>query len=346
MTGWLPISKSARTHQCCSSARHRAIAEPASRASRSHRSASSPAKARRWPRRPVQRVLAELGLTGDVLLWNVLPTHPGTVSSNRPPTRAEVNRPPVRARTGARAPRDRRREDRRRCAASALSTPSEPRRGRRFQGWAATVGPRRAPCPPFLRMKTYSAKPGSALAPVTVEWGAAMTRCAARSRRAVCSGRVRRRRRRPSRNSSPALVAKRNSPSPAARTATTMMMKIEAGSTRAPYPPTGAANGACARCRVRIGRAATRVAPRPICDAGRVSKRRFAGGSRRAGGESGVLAVRHLGAADLVAVHPRAGAFRGRLRGRVATVIAPFGGIVPLAAARSAPPAGGRLADA
>jgi uracil-DNA glycosylase len=38
----------------------------------------------------VQRVLAELDLTEDVLLWNVVPTHPGTRSSNRRPTRAEV----------------------------------------------------------------------------------------------------------------------------------------------------------------------------------------------------------------------------------------------------------------
>jgi uracil-DNA glycosylase len=38
----------------------------------------------------VHRVLAELGLTDHVLLWNVVPTHPGTESSNRPPTVAEV----------------------------------------------------------------------------------------------------------------------------------------------------------------------------------------------------------------------------------------------------------------
>jgi uracil-DNA glycosylase len=38
----------------------------------------------------VHRVLAELGLTEDVLLWNVVPTHPGTERSNRRPTRAEV----------------------------------------------------------------------------------------------------------------------------------------------------------------------------------------------------------------------------------------------------------------
>ncbi|HEY2072859.1 MAG TPA: uracil-DNA glycosylase [Gaiellaceae bacterium] len=38
----------------------------------------------------VHRVLAELGLEDSVLLWNVVPTHPGTASSNRRPTRAEV----------------------------------------------------------------------------------------------------------------------------------------------------------------------------------------------------------------------------------------------------------------
>jgi uracil-DNA glycosylase len=38
----------------------------------------------------VHRVLSELGIEDDVLLWNVVPTHPGTASSNRRPTRAEV----------------------------------------------------------------------------------------------------------------------------------------------------------------------------------------------------------------------------------------------------------------
>ena len=38
----------------------------------------------------VHRVLAELGLEEHVLLWNVVPTHPGTETSNRRPTRAEV----------------------------------------------------------------------------------------------------------------------------------------------------------------------------------------------------------------------------------------------------------------
>jgi hypothetical protein len=39
----------------------------------------------------VHRVLAELELEHDVLLWNVVPTHPGTRCSNRRPTRAEVD---------------------------------------------------------------------------------------------------------------------------------------------------------------------------------------------------------------------------------------------------------------
>jgi uracil-DNA glycosylase len=39
----------------------------------------------------VHRTLAELDIEGDVLLWNLVPTHPGTARSNRPPTRAEVD---------------------------------------------------------------------------------------------------------------------------------------------------------------------------------------------------------------------------------------------------------------
>jgi hypothetical protein len=38
----------------------------------------------------VHRVLAELGVEDEVLLWNVVPTHPGDEISNRCPTRAEV----------------------------------------------------------------------------------------------------------------------------------------------------------------------------------------------------------------------------------------------------------------
>jgi hypothetical protein len=38
----------------------------------------------------VHRVLAELGLQERVLLWNVVPTHPGTETSNRAPRAAEI----------------------------------------------------------------------------------------------------------------------------------------------------------------------------------------------------------------------------------------------------------------
>jgi uracil-DNA glycosylase family 4 len=38
----------------------------------------------------VHRVLDCLGVADDVLLWNVVPTHPGDERSNRPPTRDEV----------------------------------------------------------------------------------------------------------------------------------------------------------------------------------------------------------------------------------------------------------------
>jgi len=38
----------------------------------------------------VHRVLEELDSENDVLLWNVVPTHPGTATSNRRPTRDEV----------------------------------------------------------------------------------------------------------------------------------------------------------------------------------------------------------------------------------------------------------------
>jgi uracil-DNA glycosylase len=38
----------------------------------------------------VHRVLRELGLEELVLLWNVVPTHPGTGTSNRAPRRGEI----------------------------------------------------------------------------------------------------------------------------------------------------------------------------------------------------------------------------------------------------------------
>jgi uracil-DNA glycosylase len=52
----------------------------------------------------VHRVLAELGLEEQVLLWNVVPTHPGTARSNRHPTQAEVreSRPFLRELAGSR----------------------------------------------------------------------------------------------------------------------------------------------------------------------------------------------------------------------------------------------------
>jgi uracil-DNA glycosylase len=39
----------------------------------------------------VHATLAALGIEEDVLLWNVVPTHPGTATSNRRPTRLEVD---------------------------------------------------------------------------------------------------------------------------------------------------------------------------------------------------------------------------------------------------------------
>jgi uracil-DNA glycosylase len=39
----------------------------------------------------VHRVLGELGLAERVLLWNVVPTHPGTEASNRTPSAREVD---------------------------------------------------------------------------------------------------------------------------------------------------------------------------------------------------------------------------------------------------------------
>jgi hypothetical protein len=39
----------------------------------------------------VHRVLTRLGVEEDVLLWNVVPTHPGSETANRRPTREEVD---------------------------------------------------------------------------------------------------------------------------------------------------------------------------------------------------------------------------------------------------------------
>jgi uracil-DNA glycosylase len=53
----------------------------------------------------VHRALRELGLDEVVLLWNVVPTHPGTARANRAPTRAEVEAGVVFARELARGRR-------------------------------------------------------------------------------------------------------------------------------------------------------------------------------------------------------------------------------------------------
>jgi uracil-DNA glycosylase len=103
----------------------------------------------------VHRVLSALGVEDDVLLWNVVPTHPGTETSNRRPTRAEVEASApfleelTHGRTAIAVGR---------LAAEALEAPyvRHPSRGgaAAFEEglrWAfATIGRRRAPVRPFL----------------------------------------------------------------------------------------------------------------------------------------------------------------------------------------------------
>jgi hypothetical protein len=103
----------------------------------------------------VHRVLAKLGVEDDVLLWNVVPTHPGSETSNRRPTRAEVV---------AAAPfldelaRGRLVIAVGRLAAAALEAPyvRHPSHGgaaafeQGLQRSFATIGRRRAPVRPFL----------------------------------------------------------------------------------------------------------------------------------------------------------------------------------------------------
>ena len=69
----------------------------------------------------VHRTLAELGVEDEVLLWNVVPTHPGTPTSNRPPDGREVRAGLAFARQLARG---RRVVAVGRIAAAALDTPS------------------------------------------------------------------------------------------------------------------------------------------------------------------------------------------------------------------------------
>jgi uracil DNA glycosylase superfamily protein len=103
----------------------------------------------------VHRVLAALGVGDEVLLWNVVPTHPGDETSNRRPTRAEVE---------AAAPfldeltRGRVAIGVGRLAASVLDAPyvRHPSHGGAAEFEAglrrsfATIGRRRAPVRPFL----------------------------------------------------------------------------------------------------------------------------------------------------------------------------------------------------
>jgi uracil-DNA glycosylase family 4 len=103
----------------------------------------------------VHRVLAQLGVEDEVLLWNVVPTHPGSEISNRRPTRGEVE---------AAAPfldeltRDRLAIAVGRLAASVLEAPyvRHPSHGGAAEFEAglrrsfATIGRRRAPVRRFL----------------------------------------------------------------------------------------------------------------------------------------------------------------------------------------------------
>jgi uracil-DNA glycosylase len=102
----------------------------------------------------VHRVLGNLGVEEDVLLWNVVPTHPGTQTSNRRPTRAEVEaaspflREVTRGRAAIAVGR---------LAAAALAAPyvRHPSHGgaaefaRGLERAFATIGRRRAPVRPF-----------------------------------------------------------------------------------------------------------------------------------------------------------------------------------------------------
>ena len=118
----------------------------------------------------VHRVLAELGVEDEVLLWNVVPTHPGSETSNRRPTRDEVEAAsPFLDEVGPRTRRDRCRQAGRVRPRGAVRPPSVARRRGRVRGWIAPVirynRPPAGTSPP-LSMKTYSAKPGE----ITREW--------------------------------------------------------------------------------------------------------------------------------------------------------------------------------
>jgi uracil-DNA glycosylase len=103
----------------------------------------------------VHRVLAALGVEDEVVLWNVVPTHPGSETSNRRPTRAEIEAaaPFLAELTRGRVP-----VAVGRLAAQVLDAPyvRHPSHGGAVAFEAglrqafATIGRRRAPVRPFL----------------------------------------------------------------------------------------------------------------------------------------------------------------------------------------------------
>ena len=146
------ISRRGPAHPCCSSARRRATAGRACRGSRSPPSGSSPGSGPAEATATiVQRVLAELGLAEQVLLWNVVPTHPGTptlepAADARPrsaPGRAFADELARGRRVIARRARRARGARRRRTCAIPSHGGAAEFRARRCAGWS-----RREPGPP------------------------------------------------------------------------------------------------------------------------------------------------------------------------------------------------------
>ena len=132
--------------------------------------------------------------------------------------------------------------------------------------------------------------------------------------------------RRPSRNSRPALVRYRNAPRPSATSANTRRMKIEAGSMSANVPAGQAAGKRRHRSTRWPRRVAAPVRSCSVLDAvarvanGAAMRTSLEATSRSAAARpawrASRVAVRGVGAVDLVAVHARAGALRRCLRRR------------------------------
>ena len=112
----------------------------------------------------VHRVLAELGLEDDVLLWNLVPTHPhrpGNPASNRPPTREEIRagRPFLEALAAGRQVVAVGRLAQR-ALGGPVRAPSRARRCSCVSPRPATLLRRRTGVRRPLAMKTWNAKPG------------------------------------------------------------------------------------------------------------------------------------------------------------------------------------------